>query len=479
MELTGNEKTLAQLTTSVNNNDFKDILDHRAFLYITSDKGIVRVNSDKTIDILDGTDLSEYVKNTDYATSNKGGVVKIQSGKGINIQENGVIYVAQASDADITARESQFYPITPSKLNLAVKSALSDNNRISDMTDEEKVNAREVIGAASSTEVPKSSSDLEDSDNIAKKNANNNFSTAQTINGTLTVNGNIVQNGQAYETHAEQLYTKNDIIKTREGAVGGLAEGEYTGIEAEKYDGTNNGRLVFGADGVARVGDVGDEQPLLTRAEVAALTDGQVLIWDGTTLKAVGSSAFVKNTDYANGTVGGVVKVGGLGIAIQSGGALYVVKATDAEIDARKQNHRPIVPSNLDYAVRSVRPATADAMPATLAVNTLYSINNTSSTSVALTLPQGQNGDFIQYDFVTGTTAPTVTIQSTYGMTEFDFTPEASKIYSLFFDWGIIAVENSANVYGWRISYAEYDYTPSTAETTGNDTVVKANDDDL
>ena len=64
-------------------------------------------------------------------------------------------------------------------------------------------------------------------------------------------------------------------------------------------------------------------------------------------------------------------------------------------------------------------------------------------------------------------------------MTEFDFTPEASKIYSLFFDWGIIAVENSANVYGWRISYAEYDYTPSTAETTGNDTVVKANDDDL
>ena len=37
--------------------------------------------------------------------------------------------------------------ITPSNLNFAVKSALSDDRRISDMTDEEKANARGVIGA--------------------------------------------------------------------------------------------------------------------------------------------------------------------------------------------------------------------------------------------------------------------------------------------------------------------------------------------
>ena len=190
--------------------------------------------------------------------------------------------------------------------------------------------------------------------------------------------------------------------------------------------------------------------------------------------------------DWATAGPGVVMAAPEYGTSIVSGfigGKWYPLMATvpakNEEIDARKQNYRPIVPANLDYAVRSVRPVTAATAPTTLAVNTLYSINNTSSTSVALTLPQGQNGDFIQYDFVTGTTAPTVTIQSIYGMTEFDFTPEANKIYSLFFDWGIIAVENSANVYGWRISYAEYDYTPSTAETTGNDTVVKANDDDL
>ena len=144
--------------------------------------------------------------------------------------------------------------------------------------------------------------------------------------------------------------------------------------------------------------------------------------------------------------------------------SLTISSAQPEDIHERTSQYKPITPFVLDYAVRSVRPVTADTMPTTLATNTIYSINNTSSTSVALTLPQGQSGDFIQYDFVTGTTAPTVTIQSTYGMTEFDFTPEANKIYSLFFDWGIIAVENNANVYGWRISYTEYDYTPSTEE---------------
>ncbi|UKI36793.1 MAG: InlB B-repeat-containing protein [Clostridiales bacterium] len=96
-------------------------------------------------------------------------------------------------------------------------------------------------------------------------------------------------------------------------------------------------------------------------------------------------------------------------------GALVIAKAPNSIIDGKANVYMPIVPANLDYAVRSVRPVTAATAPTTLAVNTLYSINNTSSASIAITLPQGQNGDFIQYDFVTGTTAPTVTIQSTYG----------------------------------------------------------------
>lgn len=112
------------------------------------------------------------------------------------------------------------------------------------------------------------------------------------VNGTLQVNGDIIQNGSAYETHAEKLYTKNDMIITRDGAVGSLATGEYTGIQAEKYDGTNDGQLVFDKDGEARVGDVGDTEPLLTRDEKANMTDGRPLIWDDTNERAVcGSSS--------------------------------------------------------------------------------------------------------------------------------------------------------------------------------------------
>ena len=73
----------------------------------------------------------------------------------------------------------------------------------------------------------------------------------------------------------------------RDGAVGGLAAGSYAGFEVIKYDGMNDGRLVIDNSGVARVGDVGDEQPLLTRDEAADLTDGESLVWDAANAKAV------------------------------------------------------------------------------------------------------------------------------------------------------------------------------------------------
>lgn len=152
-------------------------------------------------------------------------------------------------------------------------------------------------------------SDGEPDEDLAVTNKNNNFSSSQTINGTLTINGDIVQNGSTYETHAEQIYTKNNIIKTREGAIGGLSSNEITGIEAEKYDGDNNGILGFKADGTAYVGDIGDEQPLLTRDEVDNLSNGKPLVWDSTNLKAVSSNDYVQFTDVATQTAFGTAKM--------------------------------------------------------------------------------------------------------------------------------------------------------------------------
>lgn len=148
-------------------------------------------------------------------------------------------------------------------------------------------------------------SELTNDSNFAKTNENNNFSASQTITGNLTVTGSITQQGQSYETHAEKVYTKDDFIILRDGATSGLVDKQYVGFKAKLYNGTNDGELVFDNQGTARVGDVGDEQPLLTRSEEVNLTNGQVFVWDAANHKAIGSSDYTTKT-YVDGLVGDI-----------------------------------------------------------------------------------------------------------------------------------------------------------------------------
>lgn len=144
---------------------------------------------------------------------------------------------------------------------------------------------------------------LQKLNNNAKINTANTFTAAQTFKNNITIEGNIFQKGKAYETHAEKLYTKNDMIYTRDGATAALADNAYTGIQAVKYDGTNDGQLVFGKDGVARVGDIGNTQPLATRAEAGALTDGHILQWDAAGQTLIDSGKSVSDLEGGGGDV--------------------------------------------------------------------------------------------------------------------------------------------------------------------------------
>ena len=184
-------------------------------------------------------------------------------------------------------------------------SYVQDLNKIVEETtnavEDVKVNGTSVVtNKVANVTVPTKTSDLTNDSNFAKTNQNNNFSTNQTINGDLQVNGDITNTGSSYETHAEKIYTKNDYIITRDGAVSGLASGDYSGFQAKLYDGTNDGRLVFDNTGTARVGDVGGEVPLLARDESANMTDGKILTWDSTNLiaKTVLGIAFVTQAEY-------------------------------------------------------------------------------------------------------------------------------------------------------------------------------------
>jgi hypothetical protein len=68
-------------------------------------------------------------------------------------------------------------------------------------------------------------------------------------------------------------------------------------------------------------------------------------------------TGYVKNTDYATPDVGGVVKIRNDTYGLQIGatnGIVFIKKATEKDIDEKAHEYKPIVPSNLEYAVKSV-----------------------------------------------------------------------------------------------------------------------------
>lgn len=116
------------------------------------------------------------------------------------------------------------------------------------------------------------------------------------VTGNLEINGDITQRGSSYETHAEKVYTKDDKIILRDGAVSALGADEYAGFIAKHYDTQgNDGALVFDKNGEARVGDItansDDTEPLLTRDEVGNMVDKAILVWDAANKKAVPGAA--------------------------------------------------------------------------------------------------------------------------------------------------------------------------------------------
>ena len=66
-------------------------------------------------------DLSNYVKNTDIATTSKAGIVKVGDGLTTSL---GYLVIARASNAMIDAKTNQNYPIVPANLDYAVKSVV-------------------------------------------------------------------------------------------------------------------------------------------------------------------------------------------------------------------------------------------------------------------------------------------------------------------------------------------------------------------
>lgn len=91
-------------------------------------------------------DLTDYVRNTDYATADKAGAVKVSASaiNGIYIDELGKIGIERANATLIKAKANIHRPIVPENLDYAVKVGVTTNTI--DLTDAEKLNAQIWLG---------------------------------------------------------------------------------------------------------------------------------------------------------------------------------------------------------------------------------------------------------------------------------------------------------------------------------------------
>ena len=123
--------------------------------------------------------------------------------------------------------------------------------------------------------------------NVVTKTGDQTIDGVKTFIGQIVADCDIIQNGAAYETHAEQVYSVNDYIVTRDGQITGLSPGDLSGFHVKKYNGVDDSRLGVDNTGTMRVGDVGQEQPLATRDEAADMVSGAYVRWDGVNQKLI------------------------------------------------------------------------------------------------------------------------------------------------------------------------------------------------
>lgn len=90
-------------------------------------------------------DLADYVKNTDYGSSNKVGLVRSNAAYGTYINpDNGILSIVCADEARIKAKTDGYMPIVAKRVDYAVKEGLV-NNAIT-LTDEERQAAQGWLG---------------------------------------------------------------------------------------------------------------------------------------------------------------------------------------------------------------------------------------------------------------------------------------------------------------------------------------------
>ncbi len=111
--------------------------------------GTAKDKFSKDIEDLRDEDLTDYIKNTDYARDDgTAGIVRIVPyTHGLIVRDDGTIGIAAATPQQIISRLEDYAPIVPAYLNLAVKEGVANNSI--ELTKEEKAAALDWLGVSS------------------------------------------------------------------------------------------------------------------------------------------------------------------------------------------------------------------------------------------------------------------------------------------------------------------------------------------
>ena len=124
-----------------------------------------------------------------------------------------------------------------------------------------------------------------------------------TVTGNMVVGGNFTVQGKTTTVDSETLRVADKLIEVGKGNTAPLTS--PAGLITPKYDGTNNGGIVYDHTGTAYVGDItldsngnvdvnnSDLQPIATRN--ATITNNNLVKWDSVNLKLVDAGKNVEN----------------------------------------------------------------------------------------------------------------------------------------------------------------------------------------
>ena len=264
------------------------------------------------------------------------------------------------------------------------------------------------------------------------------------------------------DTSAITGYEANEgcfYLCTADGTFAGISflTGDWlisTGSSWQKVDNTDAVTGIKGdAEGSYRIGNVNITLDNVAPAQSGnsgkvIMTDGTNALWQSLPVSSVtvnGVSVVVngvavipiaqQNGDY------GLVKIPATayGLYINSAGFLMTYSATTADIDSKTSTYRPLVPANLDYALKrgvaynSLTLTDAEKLSAglwlgyketitpvasgasiTLADNTIYNDGGSGLSSLTFALPTGQTNRFVsEIDFSSPATATTLSYPNT------------------------------------------------------------------